>query len=119
MTKYFSISVRDGILISKKALLADTFLSRLIGLTFRKTMPEDEALIFYKAPAIHTFFMRFSFDLVFLDRENKIMRICESIKPNRQVFCLGSTTTIEFPPGTVSRKSLKVGDVLELTPLKL
>lgn len=119
MTKYFSITIQEGALVSKKALLADSFLSRLIGLTFRKGMPADEALIFYKAPAIHTFFMRFAFDLVFLDKDNKIIRICEGIKPNRQVFCNRATTTIEFPPGTVSGKSLKTGDILELTPLKL
>lgn len=117
MTPYFSISIQNGALISKKAVVAANFLSRLIGLTFRKGMPEDEALIFYKAPAIHTFFMRFAFDLVFLDKSNKIIRICEGIPPNRQVFCKAATTTIEFPPGTVSKKSLKIGDILVFTPL--
>lgn len=119
MTKYFSILGQNGAVIVKKALLADTFLLRLIGLTFRKSMPEDEALIFYKAPAIHTFFMFFAFDLVFLDKQNKIIRICEAIRPNRQVFCRGAAVTIEFAAGTVAKKSLKIGDVLELTPLKL
>ena len=119
MTKYFSITGPNGSAITRRALLADTFISRLIGLTFRKSLPADEALIFYKASGIHTFFMRFAFDLVFLDKQNKIMRICEGIKPNRQVYCRGAAISIEFAPGTVAKKSLKIGDILELAPLKL
>ena len=72
---YCVISKQDGRHISTQARIANTFLLRLIGLMFRRQMHAQEALIFYKTPSIHTFFMRFAFDLVFLDDDDKIIRI--------------------------------------------
>ncbi len=102
--------------IIQKAKIADNFFSRLFGLMFRKNMAENEALIFYHAASIHTFFMRFSIDLVFLDKENKIIKISKALKPWRVSFCLKSSITIELPPHKASQNSLKEGDILEIIP---
>ncbi len=114
--KHYIISKKDGTSVSLKAKAADNFLLRMLGLMFRKGMHEQEAIIFYKAPSIHTFFMRFAFDLVFLDKNGRVVRICPSIKPWKLIFCYQSAITIEFSPGTVIRSSLEIGDSLIIKP---
>ena len=106
---------RNGDLISQKAKVANNLISRMVGLMFRKVMDKEEALIFYLAPSIHTCFMRFPIDLIFLDKERKIIRICEALKPWRAVLCAKSFITIELPPYKAEDASLKLGDVLEIT----
>ena len=115
-SKRYIISKEDGMPVSTLARVADNFLLRLVGLMGRKSISEQEAVIFYSAPSIHTFFMRFAFDLVFLDKNRKVVRICQAIKPWKLVFCSQAVTTIEFSPGTVIRSSLKVGDFLSIKP---
>tara|TARA_B100000315_G_C14593773_1_gene597488 strand:- start:8963 stop:9319 length:357 start_codon:yes stop_codon:yes gene_type:complete len=102
--------------IIKSARLADTFFLRLLGLMFRKSIRQDQALVFYNAPSIHMFFMRFPLDILFLDKESKIIRICHSLKPWKMVFTPGARTTIEMASKKAAENSLKAGDVLELTP---
>lgn len=113
---YTIFDKQKGTLISSKARIANSFGLRLLGLMFKKQMDEKEALVFYQAPAIHTCFMRFAIDIVFLDKSNKVIRICPAVKPWKMVFCSGSASTIELPAQRALRRSLAVGDCLEITP---
>ncbi|MBP7088852.1 MAG: DUF192 domain-containing protein [Candidatus Omnitrophica bacterium] len=106
-----------NILISPKAKIADDFFKRLIGLMFKKFMDKEEVLIFKHASSIHTCFMRFPIDIVFLNKEMRIIRICKAVKPWRAVFCPGSLFTLEFPSPAACGKSLELGNILELSPL--
>ena len=110
------INQTKGIVVSHRAKAADNFFKRLIGLMFKKSLDKDEALIFKGAPSIHTFFMRFPIDVVFLDREMRVIRICKELKPWRGVFCKDSFLTLEFPPLKVSEDTLRLGDFLKLSP---
>lgn len=103
--------------ISQTAFIARSFFSRLLGLMFRKSIAEDEALVFYHAPSIHTFFMRFPIDIVFLDKNMRVMKIYPALKPWKLAICLHSLLTLEFPPHKVSQTTTKVGDILELIPI--
>lgn len=81
---------------------------------FDKSLPEGSALIFYHAPSIHTFFMRFPIDLVFLDKSMKVIRVVEALKPWRMAFCGRAYITLELPARKSSQISLRIGDILEL-----
>ena len=107
---------KEQITISQEAQMADTFLRRLVGLMFKKSISSGYALIFRNATSIHTFFMRFPIDIVFLDKDNQIIRICEALKPWRMVLCSRSKTTIELPAHKTSENSLKIGDFLQIEP---
>lgn len=104
--------------ISREAKIAGTFSQRLLGLMFRKGMKREEALVFYRAASIHTFFMRFPIDLVYLDKQNKVVKIYDALKPWKLAFCVKAFAVIELPAHKASQKSLKIGDVLELVPFK-
>lgn len=62
-----------------KIIKADTFWKRAIGLMGRKDMPDNEGLLLSPCRSIHTFFMRFPIDLVWMDRDENILRIDKSV----------------------------------------
>ena len=111
---YSIISKNKGTLISSKAIIASGFWLRLKGLMFDKAIDERAAVIFYHAPAIHTSFMRFAIDIVFLDKNNKIIKICEAVKPWKIVFCPQSALVLELPAHRAKERSLQTGDILQI-----
>lgn len=103
-----------GALLTENAVFAKSFFKRLIGYMFRDQLAPDDALIFYNAPSIHMFFMQMPLDIVFLDRENKVIRIYANLAPWRLANCLRAKVTIELPALTCQKHSLELGDVLEI-----
>ena len=97
----------------KNAREAVSFKERLFGLMFTKSISDSEALIFKKAGSIHTCFMRFPIDLIFLDSQKKVISIRQNIKPWRVIFCTGSTYTIGCNSGVTEAKKIVVGDILK------
>lgn len=96
-----------------KAAVAKTFLQRLKGLMFKKNIDKDEALIFYSAESIHMFFMQFPIDVVFLDKNMRVIKICTALKPWSMTACFSSKITIELPARKASDTNTTVGDILE------
>ncbi|MCK4859134.1 MAG: DUF192 domain-containing protein [Candidatus Omnitrophica bacterium] len=106
------INQSNNALLFSKAQKKIRFFSKLCGLMFRKEISEENALIFYNASAIHTFFMRFPIDVVFLNKNMRVLRICQGLKPSRMVFCKGAFCVIECVSGLAAIKKVKCGDVL-------
>jgi len=94
------------------ARVADTFFKRAFGLLYERGLSEDEALIFKNAPCIHTFFMRFSIDVVFLEKNGTVIRLCEHTVPFRMLCCFRATYTIEAAAGTAGKKHIHEGQKL-------
>lgn len=103
-----------GIMLASSAQIASSFFHRLKGLMLKKGMGGNEALIFYRATSIHTFFMRFSIDIVFLNRQMKVKRLVNSLSPWRAVACRGAYLTIELPAGKIAASNIDLGDELEI-----
>jgi len=114
--KYVILSENKENIVCREAKVADTFFSRLMGFMFKKSIGHEEALIFYNATSIHSFFMKFPIDIVFLDKNKQIIRICRALRPWKVVFCLKSHITIELPADKASQNCLKVGDFLDIEP---
>lgn len=107
------ISYRDKI-ISKDILIADTLVTRLIGLMFRKNLLGAEGLLLNPCNSIHTFFMRYNLDIVFISSENRVVKIIRGIKPWRMTWIyLRAKKTLELPAGKLP-KDLEEGDFLEV-----
>ncbi len=113
---YFQISTAPGRrILFDKAQKAKGFLGRLRGLMFQRPISENEALLFYKAPSIHTFFMRFAIDIIFLNKEKRIMKIYSNVGPGKTTFCKGSFWTIECLGGMISKQDIKEEDILQFS----
>lgn len=96
-------------------IVARSLKDRLVGLLGRSELPEGEGLWILRSPSIHTFFMRFPIDVVFVDRKMKVKAIYKNVVPWRWILPVwGADSVIELPAGTVTRKVLQVGDQLNV-----
>jgi uncharacterized protein len=91
---------------------ATSFIARGRGLMLRSTFPEGSALVIDPCSSIHMFFMRFPIDVLYLDREDRVVRVQEGIKPWRlgPLRTRGARYVIEFPAGTLARTNTRAGD---------
>ena len=109
---YTITNARTQEVISEDAVFASTPLSRMKGLLGRGSMRPHEAMILQPASSIHTVFMRFSLDVAYLDRENRIVKVVRDLVPFRFSFARRSRTVIEMAGGTFSDLELEPGDEL-------
>ncbi len=67
--------------------------------------------------AVHTFFMKFTIDLVYLDRRHRVKSVVRAVRPWRLSACLSAHSVLELPEGTIDRTNTQKGDELELVRL--
>jgi len=103
-------AARGGVVI-KNIHVAASFFERFAGLMFRKDPEPYSGLVFYHAGGIHTCFMRFALDIVFIDRNMKVLKLFRKVGPFRLVFCCNSYAAIEFKSGMSG--VINAGDILE------
>ncbi len=104
-----------GRCLAEQVVLANTFFKRLRGLMFRRRLPPDEALWLRPCNGVHTFWMLFAIDVIFLDRELRIVKLVENMRPFRVTRPhLAARSVIEMPAYAISRAGLKAGDQLEI-----
>jgi uncharacterized membrane protein (UPF0127 family) len=103
----------DGSPLISRLEVADTFCSRMIGLLGRSRLPDRHGLYITRCSSIHTFFMRFSIDLVFVDSEMRIVKVARNITPFRIVFGgRGASAVLEVQTGWLETGLLKQGACL-------
>lgn len=96
---------------------ADTWIDRTLGFLPRATIAPEEGMWFERCNAIHTLGMRSALDVVFLDREGRIVRT-EEVRPQRlYVGEPGAHTVAEFGPGFLRANALGTGTKLTLEPI--
>jgi uncharacterized membrane protein (UPF0127 family) len=100
--------------VADKAELAHSGAKRSKGLLGRKGLGRGEGLWIVPCEAIHTFFMQFPIDLVYLDRKFRIKKIRHSVRPWRLSACLSAHSVIELPAGTIRDTQTECGDTLEI-----
>ena len=106
-------NVTKGKLLADSGELASSMVKRMIGLLGRPSLPEGHALIIEPCNSIHTFFMKFSIDVVFVDRNHRIVSVIERMRPFRvSRIYPRARYVIEFPPGVLGRTETERGDTL-------
>jgi len=94
--------------------VASTRRQRRRGLLGRDFLDPAEALVLAPCAAIHTAFMRFPIDVVFLDRSGCAVRVVHRLKPWRIAASVNARTVVELAAGTLERHPVEVGDRLYL-----
>ena len=87
--------------------------SRKKGLLGRTGL-DDEAMVIAPCSAVHTFFMKFAIDVVFTDRNGRVVRVVPAVPPWRITGAWGGFATIELAAGTAARTGILVGHRLEV-----
>jgi uncharacterized membrane protein (UPF0127 family) len=106
---------RSGAVLASSVELAVTSAERRRGLLGREAMEPDSALVITRCAAVHTFWMRFAIDVVFVDSSGTVKKIVEELAPWRMAGALFASTAIEFPAGTLKQGALQIGDRVYLT----
>lgn len=114
LRRVYSVRSGGGTVVCGRCVLADTFLARLRGLLGRRELGADEGLLLAPAGGIHTWFMRFPIDVVFLAPDLSVLGMRDAVKPWRMLGWRGARSVLELPAGTCERRRVRVGDRLSL-----
>ncbi len=107
------IKYKDKVL-SDNIRIADTPVTRIIGLMFKKKISGADGLLLDPCNSIHTFFMRYSLDVVFLNKSNVVIKVIRNLKPWRMTFIyFKARKTLELPAGQLPL-DIHEGDILEV-----
>jgi uncharacterized membrane protein (UPF0127 family) len=104
----------DGSVACARCVVADGFLTRLRGLLGRRELPRDEGLLINPCSSIHTWFMRFPIDVVFLDRDLRVVRVAADVGPWRLRWGRRARQVLELAAGEAAARGIGVGDRLTL-----
>ena len=102
-------------LIASRIEIAQSSWARMKGLLGRRGLSSGEALVITHCQSIHMFFMKFPIDVIFCDRQDKVVGLCGGIKP----FCLSpiffkASYAIELPSGSIAASKTQIGDQVQL-----
>lgn len=106
--------------LSKQALLgdsitvADSSAARRMGLLKHEGLGKGEGLWILPCEAVHTFWMKFPIDVIFVNRKKRVTKIVSHMKRSRIAFSIRAQSVIELPAGTAEATGTEVGDVLEI-----
>jgi uncharacterized membrane protein (UPF0127 family) len=107
------VSSADRVVVGRCAI-ARSPVARMRGLLGRRELPSGEGILLRPAGSIHTAFMRFPIDAVFVDGDLEVLRIARELPPWRMAAARGARAVLELPAGEAARRRLTVGARLEL-----
>jgi uncharacterized membrane protein (UPF0127 family) len=106
------VNLTRGTVVCEHAVIADHALRRLRGLLGRRALPAGEGLLLQPAPSVHTAFMRFPIDVIFLDRDLRVVKCVDDLRPWRTASARRARATLELATGEASAREIEVGDRL-------
>lgn len=106
----------NGRQIADRVILAQNFTARLRGLLGRKGLAPGNALIIKPCNSVHTWFMRFNIDVLFVGRSGRVVKVIENLPPFKVAAARVAACAVELPAGTVREHGVKPGDLLEVIP---
>jgi uncharacterized membrane protein (UPF0127 family) len=106
--------------LSKQTLLgdaidiADTAAARNRGLLKHSHLNQGEGLWIVPCEAVHTFWMRFAIDAVFLDKHKKVTKVVANLRPSRLAMSWRARSVLELPAGRAAETGTEAGDQIEI-----
>jgi uncharacterized protein len=102
--------------LADRALIADTSKARKTGLLKHDRLESGEGLWITPCEGVHTVGMKFSIDVLFLNKKRKVVKIRAAMPRWRLAACLRAHSVLELPSGTAAATKTTPGDQLELEP---
>ena len=106
-----------GTVLAEVADVADTSAKRRTGLLKHSELKAGEGLWIAPCESVHSFGMKFSIDVVYLDRKKKVRKIRKEMVPRRISACLTAHSVLELPVGVIDASRTEPGDQLEFEKL--
>jgi uncharacterized protein len=109
------VNLSNGAELVNNLSTADTFFKRLRGLMFSKKLPAGHGLLIQPCQSIHTFFMKYSIDVLYISKDLEIVGMDETIMPAKVgKFQKRSYSVLELPAGTIRTTETKIGNYLTI-----
>jgi uncharacterized protein len=109
------------IFVATNAIVANTYWRALIGLLgkTKKWAQPGQGLLITPSQGVHTIGMMFPIDLIFLDKDKKVVHLEEHVRPFRvSKISLKATSVLELPTHTIFRTGTQLGDFLEISAIR-
>ncbi len=103
--------------LAEAADVADTSAKRRTGLLKHSRLEPGDGLWIRPCESVHTFFMKFPIDLVYLDKRLKVRKVRHAVPAWRLSACLTAHSVLELPAGMAQQTQTAVGDVLAMEKL--
>jgi uncharacterized protein len=101
-----------GTVVAAAADVADTSAKRRAGLLKKEKLERGEGLWISPCESVHTFFMKFAIDLVYIDKKKRVRKVRHAVPPWRLSVCFTAHSILELPAGTVEQTNTQPGDQL-------
>ncbi len=105
-----AINVARGVALATELEIATSFAARSKGLLGRSELPPDRGLLIDPCPLVHTWFMRFAIDVIFLDDKNRVVSLKRNLKPFRMAWSWRGVKALELPVGVIASTRTQLGD---------
>jgi len=110
------VNVTRATVLATRLELADSAAKRNKGLLGRKGLEPGGGLWIIPCESVHTFFMQFAIDLIYIDRDFKVKKVRRSVGPWRLSVCFSAHSILELPAGTIAATQTRNGDIVEFFP---
>ena len=115
--KTVSLRTEEGQVVCERCLVADSAWSRMRGLLGRRGLESGEGLLLRPAGSVHTFFMRFPIDVVFLSRDGEVLKVARALPAWRTAGARRAKAALELAADEAERSGIRVGARLDLSVL--
>jgi uncharacterized membrane protein (UPF0127 family) len=113
------LNLTRQVVLAHSVEVADHGAKRRKGLLGRDALPTGEGLWIVPCESVHTFFMKFPIDLVYLDRNKMVKKVRSSVPPWRLSACVSAHSIVELASGTITATQTRPGDMLEFSSIEL
>jgi uncharacterized protein len=115
--KTVSLKTVDGEVVCERCLVADSPWSRMRGLLGRRGLESGEGLLLRPTGSVHTFFMHFPIDVVFLSRDGEVLKVARALPAWRTAGARRAKAALELAADAADRRGIRVGTRLDLSVL--
>jgi len=110
------INKKNEKILADNLEIANGYFSRMRGLLGRKSLEKGKGMYINSCNSIHSFFMKFKFDAVFINKKNEVIYLIEHMPAWRvSKICFSACSVIELPSGVIKDTQTNIGDLLEFS----
>ncbi len=115
--QYLTVTIpKKAVTVGSRIGLADTFVTRLFGLLGKSSIDDGSGLLIRPSSGVHTMWMRFAIDVIALDKDMRVLRTWERLRPWRLTpVSLRTHCVLELAPGQIHHLNIEPGDQLALS----
>lgn len=104
------LNLDTNAMLANRLIIAKSFWRRFKGLMFHKELPSGEGMLLAPCSSVHTFFMCFAIDVIYLDSSLRVVAVYEQVAPWRALFSIrGVNKVLELPTGTIKASGTSPG----------